>query len=287
MSLSKQGVAHRVLVFLVIVGVVVFGVSLVGCGSMDGLVGDGLDGALDRAVSGAIEQKFANLDDELLFTVSYTQVFFMGGFWSDEHDFEETQGVVWEIDSLEPEGRVRYTAERALLRNNPDGTRWWYMNYADEEMTAEYELLTNEELMPLEVYLKDPETGEIRHLEFEYEEGESFSEQAEDSDDYEEIEDTGVGAVVYLTPDEYDRYTTSRVRRTVGAGTFEADHIQYELVDGETGEDYLYQWWAVEDGVPGALIEYLWEDRSENTTVRGELVSVKKGYVPTLKPDLF
>ncbi len=257
-------------------------VSLVGCSSiMEGVAGTSdligktqarvNQAALDAVGIGAME-------DAVLATLIYTQVFFAGGYAAGYGDFDEGEGVVWDITSKDDEGIETIRVERALLKRNADGSAWWLLRYSAEgEEDFLSEALMSDSYDLLVFRYRDPETDAIR---------EWIPEQ--DGVEDEEEEDTEDMEQVGYYDGAYGDYVVGTENVTVPAGTFRAEHIVIEDVyvpeedDVET-ESYevRYEWWITGD-VPGELVKYIWANTSEGTSLSGELVSNEKGYTTRL-----
>ncbi|TVR29003.1 MAG: hypothetical protein EA404_15830 [Spirochaetaceae bacterium] len=255
--------------FLVVVLVAV----LMGCGSLDGVMSDAFGAALERPTEEFLGQMMAGWTDAMAFQMAYLQVFLLGGYGAGLEQFAEGEGVTWEVVSSDDRDSSTFIAERALLRNNADGTSWWYLAYRTEdngdEVEMEYEARLNQEYHALEIYFRDPETGEIRHQVLD--QPEAATEDDEDWDDLEYDDDH----VVW--DEELGELRRERVRVTVGAGTFDAELLVYDFTDEETGERGEYRWWTTSE-VPGELVLYEWEGVTEAGTVRGELMQVRRDY---------
>ncbi|MFP4374171.1 MAG: hypothetical protein ACLFPO_07560 [Spirochaetaceae bacterium] len=257
------------------------GIALVvlaaGCTSVDGVVSDALGAAVTGTTEQALERSVSRWTDQTAFQMTYMQVFFLGGYGAGFDDFEEGQGATWEITSTDGEEDSSFIGERALLRRNEDGTSWWYLRFdsqEEEDEEFEYEVLVDEEYTALEIYLEDPETGEIRHREFEQD-----PEGADAADGDEEWEEPTYDDEEILFDEDMSEYRRERVTVTVEAGTYETDLLVYEYSEEETGDSVEYRWWTTEE-VPGDVVLYEWEDtaEAESGMLRGELIEVRSGY---------
>ncbi len=243
-------------------------VGFTGCGTLDAVMSDALGTALSRPAERMLAD-IAGLTDALAFQLTFTQVFFLGGYGAGYDDFAEGEGTTWQIRSREGRDSSVVNAERALLRRNADGTSWWYLRYESDESELEYEARIDAEFRVMEVYFRDPDTGEVRHRVFDHPEIES--------DDDEEAWDGEYDDDFVATEDDFRDYRRERVRITVGAGTFDADHIVYDYRDEESSEEFEYHWW-VSDQVPGELLKYEWISATEGTTLSGELMQIRRDY---------
>lgn len=253
-------------------------IAVSGCVGVDGMVGDLAGRAVGSAVERRIAGMYAGYTDQMLFQLAYTQVFFLGGYGFGTDDFAEGEGATWHIESRDGSERSSVTAERGLLQRLDNGDSWWYLVYTPEgEEALEYEVLVDRDLQAREMYLRDPETGDIRHHVFEYDEsGESEMAAGEEA-----LEDEGYATeTVYVR--NWDEYRQERVTVRVGAGTFEADLLLYEVSDEETGDVWEYRWWVTEE-VPGDLVQYEYRDVTDGGTLRGELVEIRRNYRSQLR----
>ncbi|TVR70357.1 MAG: hypothetical protein EA427_06070 [Spirochaetaceae bacterium] len=240
-----------------------------GCASIDGMVGDVAGRTIGTAVERRLEGMYAGYTDAALFHMTYIQVFYLGGYGFTTDDFEEGQGATWRITSENGDtGTV--TAERALLERREGGLSWWYLTYTPEgENSLEYEVLLDREMQAREMYLRDPETGEIRHHVFDT----AFEEEELPEDEY-------YAETVHVR--DWDQYRRDRVTITVGAGTFETDLLVNTITEEESGDTMEYRWWVTEE-VPGDLVQYEFEDLQEGDLLRGELMAIRRDYRSTLR----
>jgi hypothetical protein len=259
-----------------LVGAALIGAALIasGCTSLDSVVGDLAGRAVGGAVERRIEGMYAGYTDSMLFQLAYIQAFYLGGYGFSTDNFAEGEGTTWRVDSRDGGETSTMTAERALLQRLDNGQSWWYLKYtAEGEAPLEYEFLIDQDMQAREMYLRDPETGQVRHHVFEYDEsGEPTDGTIEEDDPY--------GETVYVQ--NWEEYRQDRVTIRVGAGTFETDLLVHTIVDEETGESIEYRWWVTET-VPGDLVQYEFEDMEDGGTVRGELMEVRQNYRFRLK----
>ena len=224
------------------------------------------------------------LEDAALASIIYTQVFFAGGYGAGYGDFEEGEGAVWDVTFADDGGSETIRIERALLRDNGDGTGWWLLRYSaegEEDFLSEALIDENYELLAFRY--TDPETETIREWRPEQAEGEDMA-----SGDDPEDEDAGEVAAVGFYDGSYEEYFVGTESVRVAAGTYQADHILIEdtyVVEEEGGDSETYQvryeWWISRE-VPGELVKYLWANTSDETRLSGELVSHRGGYTTQL-----
>ena len=255
-----------------------------GCVSVDDIVSGNLMAKTEARMGQAVADAMGigELEDAVLATLIYTQVFYAGGYGYGYEDFTEGEGgVAWKLTAKDNDGSETLEVERALLKRNADGTAWWFLAYrAEGEDEFISEALLDSDYTIVKFRYHDPETDVIR--EWVPEQNESAEETADDEEMEEEPE------VGYFEGD-YGDYVTGTERVVVPAGTYQAEHVliedSYTVEDGaEASESYevRYEWWLVKD-VPGDLVKYSWQNVSDNSSLVGELLSHKRGYTTRLE----
>ena len=258
--------------------------GLSGCASvMDGVAGtsDLLGKTKARVNQAALDAVGVGaLEDAVLASLIYSQVFFAGGYGAGYGDFEEGEGVAWDVTSSDDEGSETIRIERALLKRNADGSAWWLLRYSAEgEDDFLSEALMSEDYDLLTFRYMDPETDSIREWIPEQEEAEQ---ESADDEETEEMAEVG------FYEGSYGDYIVGTESVKVPAGTYMADHILIEDIyvaeeEGDDSQSYevRYEWW-ITDEVPGELVKYIWANTSDGTSLSGVLVSNKKGYTTQL-----
>lgn len=263
------------------------------CGGLDGIaetavedgveaaaqeeIGDAVDEAISEAVEARMEEWVAGFTEPMMFHLLYIQVLHMGGFGVGVEDFAEGEGTVWELRMVDQDGNAGppVTGERALLERLDDETDWWYLRYeTPEQEPMELEVRMDAALQAHEMYVRDPETGEIQHHEFDHDAAERQERQASEA----ELDEAGLNTE-YFHVDEWGEYRQDRVSVDVRAGTYDADLLFY--VPPEEEGDYEFRWW-VNPEIPGNLVRYHHEDFEEGGELTGELVEHRTDYVRTL-----
>ena len=258
-----------------------------GCSSLMDSMAGGTDllgttkARINQSVADAVG--LGSLEDAVLASLIYSQVFFAGGYGYGYDNFKEGEGVVWEITSKDANGAETVEIERALLKRNGDGTAWWLLRYtAEGEDEFISEALLDSEYELLVFRYRDPETDTIR--EWIPEQEESIAEaDAKGTDEDADAEEVEVGFFY----GNYSDYSLGMEKVTVPAGTYTAEHVRieerYVVDDGETGNSYevSYEWWISGD-VPGELVKYIWANLSDETSLSGELAGNKSGYTTQL-----
>ena len=241
-------------------------------------------GTLNDAVSAAVEQEIGSLmagyTDVMMYQLAYTQTFYLGGYGFDPDAFEEGQGATWNVESIDREEISSFTAERALLKRNEDGTMWWYLNFQAEEMDpVEYEILLGPDLQAREMYIRDPESGDIRYHQFAYDE----EELAEAEEGEESLAEVGYQTNYYFSED-WDQFRQDTETVTIGTRSYNtellyfnpAEHEEYQD-DLDEDQNYEFRWWVTDD-VPGDLVKFEYKDLDQEGTLRGEMVDIRDDY---------
>lgn len=274
--------------FPVVVGVVLAGV-LVGCSTISsvgnlisGITGNDTEadttqggsdsgavasasGTGNSAVGPVAANRLQAMQANMLFTSTYYQVFFIGGYDPAGDDFQEGEGVTWAIRSSQDRAADSATIVRALLKRESRGS-WWYMALESDGQVIEYEVLLDADYAPLEMVWADPDSGQVLRQVFEPGQvaGPGTGEES--------------GAMVYSSEAEsLASRTTERV--TVPAGSYSAEHVVFRASDYQSGEQVEYNWWVVES-VPGNLVkfEYVVADGSGEELLSGELTETRTDY---------
>ncbi|REL29160.1 hypothetical protein DYD21_15000 [Rhodohalobacter sp. SW132] len=233
-----------------------------------------------NAVSDEVEQRvyrgvsslIAGYTSDMLYQLAYTQAFMVGGYGAGFEDFEEGQGAVWRMETEGEEERVSFTTERALVKKDEDGSSWWYLSYQPEDDDAiEYEIKFNRSMEPLEMYMRNPESGDVEHH--------VFRENGDTGDidgDYDELREDGFHTA-YFNMDEWEEYREGTETIRVGSNSFNTTILFYEGTEEEGDEHMNVRWWITEE-VPGQLIKYEMRDTNEGTRVSGEMLDFRDDY---------
>ncbi len=264
---------HAVAILLVL--------AVAGCSAYEQAVRSAIDDAVGQAISQELGSRLAGYTDVMMWQLAYTQAFYMGGYGFAPGDFEEGQGATWRIEAIDRDDASSFTAERALLKRNDDGSTWWYLNFdADGAEAVEYEVLLSSEFVAREMYVRDPESGEVRHHQFSFDESER--EEADRGD--ESLEEIGYQTSYYFT-EAWDQYRQGSERISTGAGSFDTELLLFTAEDarayadeGEEIHDNMeYRWWVTKD-VPGELVRFEYRDPDQDGVLRGELISLRDDY---------
>ncbi len=79
-------------------------------------------------------------------------------FKNEFSNYKQGQGTT--LTATNREGTVSSILNRALLKINEDGSKWWQVAYTIEESSIFYEVLVSPEGAPLLIRYQDPETGQ-------------------------------------------------------------------------------------------------------------------------------
>ncbi|MEX0646750.1 MAG: hypothetical protein WEA56_14750 [Balneolaceae bacterium] len=235
--------------------------------------------AINRAVGNAVERSVSNMlsgySNMMLYQLAYTQAFHVGGFGIHPELFSEGEGTTWRIDAGDDDEMNSYTTERALLKRNEDGSSWWYLNYQPEgDETLEYEIKMNQNLEPLEMYMRNVNTGEIDHHIFDT--ADADGEEAWESE--KELEEQGYHTSYFFLQD-HEEYQQGTEAVRVGNRSYESRVLAYSGTEEEEDLQTDFSWWVSED-VPGHLVKYEITNRNDSGRATGELVEVNRNYQP-------
>lgn len=262
-----------------LIGVLGIAALITGCGSVMQGASSGISSAISGAVSAEVERSvsgmLAGYTDAMLYQLAYSQAFMVGGYGVELEDFAEGEGSTWRVESADESESHSYTVERALLKKNEDGSSWWYFRYQpeDDEQSIEYEMKMTANLNPMEMYVRDPETGNVEHRVFSYREQEEELNEGE-----EEIEEAGFRTSRYHV-ENWEDYREGEESFSVGNYTFNATVLHYEGTEEEGNEDVSVRWWLAEDA-PGELLKYEMISKSEGGKVTGEMTDLRRDYRP-------
>jgi len=255
--------------------------SVSGCAVFEQTVRSTINDAVGAAIEQELGSRIAGYTDVMMWQLAYTQAFYMGGYGFTPGDFEEGQGATWRIEAVDRDDISSFTAERALLKRNEDGSTWWYLKFdADEAEPVEYEVRLSTDFVAREMYVRDPETREVRYHEFTFDE----EEVAEADRGDESIEEIGY-QTGYFHTEAWDQYRERSERITTGAGSFDTELLLFTAEDAqvyvdEDETDYRqveYRWWVSRD-VPGELVRFEYRDLDDEGMLRGELISLRDDY---------
>lgn len=235
--------------------------------------------AINQAVGQAVEEEMgawlAGYTDVMLYQLAYTQAFFLGGFGIVPHDFEEGQGAIWRVVSEDQDAVTSFTSERALLKRNDDGSSWWYLRFEGEDAEpVQFEILMDPNLQAREMYLRDAESGEVRHHEFAYDDTQLEEAEAGEAS----LEEAGY-QTDYFFLEEWDQYHEKSETISIGAGTYNSDVLLFTGEHGESDHSYEYRWW-VSENVPGHLLKFEYREVNGEGALRGEMTEMRRDYRP-------
>lgn len=243
-------------------------------------VQDATNRAINRAVGNAVEREVSSMmagySNVMLYQLAYTQAFHVGGFGIHPGFFEEGEGTTWLVESGDDDEMNSYTAERALLQKNEDGSSWWYLKYQPEgdDESLEYEVKLNSNLEPLEMYMRNVNSGEIDHHIFDS--AEEDGEETWQSD--KALEENGY-QTDYFFMQNHEEYHQGTESVRINNRSYESDVLEYSGSDEENNEQVVFTWWVSED-VPGRLVKYEIMNQEEEGEVTGKLLEINNNYQP-------
>ncbi|HDQ14966.1 MAG TPA: hypothetical protein ENN41_09160 [Sediminispirochaeta sp.] len=244
-------------------------------GAIDQTRARGNQALLDAVGVGAIE-------DGIVASMVYAQVFFAGGYGHGYDEFSEGEGARWELTSRDESGAERMEIERALLKRTPDGNSWWLLRSkveGEEEFVSE--ALLDQDYGMLKFRYRDPETGSIREWEAaeSKETKDAKTDKKEKKDKADKQPEAEAGEEDFFW-DDYSEYVKGKRSISVPAGKFNAEYVLIEdvYVDKDDEEYRVsYEWWLAPQ-VPGRLVKYVWTNESEEISLTGELLDYGKKY---------
>lgn len=258
----------------VITGIALVAVTVTSCSTVRDATYRGVSSAVGDAVEREVYRGasawLANYTSGMLYQLAYTQAFMMGGYGVGLEDFDEGQGATWQIETVHAEESYSYLAERALLKVNDDGSSWWYLRYQPEGDDAmEYEIKLTEAQDPLEMYMKNPESGEVEHYEFD-----PNNSELEESE--QQLKEDGFNTQHYDI-ENWESYKEGSEMVRVGTHNYNATILSYQGSEEEGDEDVEARWWLAED-VPGELLKYEMNDRSDGSRTTGTMTDLRNNY---------
>lgn len=258
------------------VAILISGIAIASCSQLQEAAYRGATNAISNEVEERVYLGVSSLisgyTSDMLYQLAYTQAFMVGGYGAGFEDFEEGQGAVWRMETEDGENRVRFTTERALVQKGEDGTSWWYLSYQPEDDDAiEYEIKFNRAMNPIEMYMRNPETGDVEHHVFR----DNGDAEAVDGE-YDELREDGFHTA-YFDMEEWEPYRDGTETLRVGSNNFETAILFYEGTEEQGDEHMNVRWWVTED-VPGQLIKYEMHDTKEGSRVNGEMLDFRSDY---------
>ncbi|MDY7029240.1 MAG: hypothetical protein SVR04_13155, partial [Spirochaetota bacterium] len=173
---------------------------------------------MDAAGVGAME-------DAMVASMVYAQVFFAGGYMYGYEDMREGYGVIWKLTSTDESGSQSIEIERALLKKNDDGTAWWLLKYTDPgQEPFVSEAFLDEDYSMVKFRYRDQETGDIR----EWVPEQAEDQAVEDESGEEEEEVTGYAGQEALYRGDYEDYIVGTEKVTTDFGTYPSEHVLIE-----------------------------------------------------------
>jgi len=206
---------------------------------------------------------------KMMFSVVYTQVFFIGGFGANFYELEETQGSIWRIESRDEDGNINAVeAERALLKRLPNGDQWWYLAWRAEGEAIEFEALMSKDQYAKKIRYYNADVKRVEEAVFD---------EPDTSNKDSETAPPPEPAVNEMDVKELSRLVKGKETIKIGSGTYNTERLEWSIVNEEDKATYTYTWW-VDTKTAGGLVKYLWTRSGSKESLSGELFSLKKGY---------
>jgi hypothetical protein len=173
-------------------------------------------------------------------------------------------------------GEIEYVLERALLRVNDDGSKWWQVHQTTKYTTLFYEALVSPEGIPLKIRTIHPKTGE--HAEAVPRIGVQYTEDKKKLlMRLEKKKDAEINQEWEFLFNEPRIIGEEMVK--VESGVKKSIHISDQLPDEELNIDY---WVSTE--VPGGFVKAVYTTALSETELTLELIQIKGGYKPQFGP---
>ncbi|MEX2442729.1 MAG: hypothetical protein WD492_03925 [Alkalispirochaeta sp.] len=274
---------------LKVVGLLLIAVALVGCNTLDSMVGEALGSAVAGRSAGSTRNSQAPPEDSnsdspfgagdgslmmlppgAAFQIIHAQTTFFQGFGGDSADFEAGEGVHWRLVWSDGEGASDEAfTEHARLTAGEDGS-WWYLKMESDDYAVEYEYFRQSDGMVVELKYRDSKMNSTRTAEVAVNLG-AYEEDEEYVSFYEAVEADETG--------EYDVQRSSE-QVSVPAGEFDAERVDVTGTDEDTGERMDITWWRV-SSVPGKTVQFSFRG-DEGDQYDGELMKYRSDYAPRL-----
>jgi hypothetical protein len=173
-------------------------------------------------------------------------------------------------------GEIEYVLERALLRVNDDGSKWWQVHQTTKYTTLFYEALVSPEGIPLKIRTIHPKTGE--HAEAVPRIGVQYTEDKKKLlMRLEKKKDAEINQEWEFLFNEPRIIGEEMIK--VESGVKKSIHISDQLPDEELNIDY---WVSTE--VPGGFVKAVYTTVLSETELTLELIQIKGGYKPQFGP---
>jgi hypothetical protein len=202
-------------------------------------------------------------------------------FKNEFSNYKQGQGTT--LTATNREGRVSSTLNRALLKINEDGSKWWQVAYTLEESSIFYEVLVTPEGVPLQIHYLDPETGR-KHLsipqiamEFAAAKEEIPIEDFKAGIETERVEELErEWSFLFAQPEIIGEEIIE-----VKAGKFMAVHLR----DGQPGKSgQVVDYWISPD-VAGSILKITFSFHGEAPEYTVELTELKEGFLPLIDEE--
>jgi hypothetical protein len=213
-------------------------------------------------------------DDDLIFSDYIFRIFGI-----ENSPYKEGEGTT--LISRTGKGDVYSTLERALIKINLDGSKWWQVKQAVRNTAIFYEVLISEAGTPLAIRYIDPVTGE------KYETVPSIAKNIEEA--LEEMSSTVLKEEILERLEEEIKYDFNIIfnkpeivgeeKIDVQAGTFKAFHIR-DISAQRNKIDIDY--WISRD-VPGNIVKIVYSSAEKDGDYIVELVKISQNNKAVIK----
>jgi len=199
-------------------------------------------------------------------------------FKNEFSNYKQGQGTT--LTAANREGTVSSILNKALLKINEDGSKWWQVAYTLEESPIFYEVLVTPEGIPLQIRYLDPETGrKHQSIPFIAENFTAAKEEIPIEDLKARIEEERVEELeqewsfLFARPEIIGEEIIE-----VKAGKFMAVHLR----DGQPGKSgQVVDYWISPD-VAGNILKITFSFHGEAPEYTVELTELKGGFLPRI-----
>ena len=171
----------------------------------------------------------------------YWYSFYPGGFYFDDSGYREGQGTVWEVTSKGNTDVLQI--EKALLKKNSDGSKWWKIRFTSDGEEIVYEFLLDKDYNLVKLRFKDADSGAVKEYSLTDRDRRKYDKQK----------------MRQVTTSEYKDWSKGKERISVPAGTYNTEYL-YHKEDTD-----VYSWW-ITGSVPGTLVKFFQEDSEDKIT---------------------
>jgi hypothetical protein len=266
-----KGFQHRITAVAGI-GAILVAVTLSGCATLTTAINtmnSEISSGISSSSGSSSSTTQAMLSPQLSFYMMYGITSMFSAFGKGAN-YKPGQGTIWETTSASGGSTSTATVERALLKDNSDGTQWWRLEVTSSDSPLLYEYLVEKDGTIDKVRYKDPNTGKIEEF------VPDKSKEQQQPEPAAQAQQSGSSS---NSSGNGDEVTVKKDKQTISvkAGTFQTDHTTYI----DKTKDYRQEIWTSEK-VPGALVKYVNTDSSSGDTSTGQLAKIESGMTTVL-----